>query len=174
MKSTIFRYGIYSTLTIVAISAIQFFVILPNVSYDISEISGYLTMVLSMVFVFAGIRHYRNHVNNGTLTFGQGMKVGILIVLIPSVAFGLFDLLYTEVLNPSWLNDYYNHYKEKLISSTPADKLAGKLSEMEKMKEVFSNPVFQFLLMAGTVFIIGLIATIISALTLRRTKTTSS
>ena len=35
---------------------------------------------------------------------------------------------------------------------------------------MFSNPVFQFLLMAATVYVIGLIVTIISALTLRRHK----
>ncbi|MGZ5220019.1 MAG: hypothetical protein ACXWC7_08065 [Chitinophagaceae bacterium] len=35
---------------------------------------------------------------------------------------------------------------------------------------MFSKPAFQFLLMAGTVYIIGLIVTIISTLALRRNK----
>jgi hypothetical protein len=48
-------------------------------------------MLLAMVFVFLGIRHFRDHENEGMLTFGQGLKIGVLIVLIPAVAFGLFD-----------------------------------------------------------------------------------
>lgn len=170
MKPTVFRYGIYSTILMVVVSCIHFFIIVPRANYQVSEIAGYLTMIISMVFVFAGIKYYRDHVNGGSLSFAQGLKVGVLIVLIPSVAFGLFDILYTEVLNPSWLDDYYNHYRQRILDSTPADQVQQKLKKMEKDKEMFANPVFQFLLMSATVFIIGFIVTIISALTLRRSK----
>lgn len=173
MKQVVFRYGIYATLAIVALSAIHFFVLMPNTSFQNSEIAGYLTMILSMIFVFMGIRYYRDHVNNGSLSFGEGLKTGVLIVLIPSVAFGLFDILYTEVINPSWLDDYYAHYIERIKASTPADQVAGKLENIQKQKEIFSNPVLQFLIMAATVFIIGFIATIISSLTLMKKKKTS-
>jgi hypothetical protein len=174
MKPVVFRYGIYTALAIVALGIIQFFIVMPNVTYETAEIAGYLTMILSMVFVFAGIRYYRDHVNNGSLTFVQGLKIGTLIVLIPAVAFALFDILYTEVLNPSWGDDYYKYYLQKLKDSTPADQLEKELKKLENNKEMFSNPVYQFLLMAGTVFVIGFIVTIISSLTLRRIKTAAS
>ena len=170
MKPTIFRYGIYAALTILILSAVHVFLIMPSASYGASEIAGYLTMLISMVFVFLGIRHYRNHVNNGSLRFGEGLKVGVLIVLVPAVFFGLFDILYTEVINPSWKEDYYNHYMEQLKSSTAPEKLDAELKKLESQKELFSSPVMQFLLMAGTVFVIGFIVAIISALTLRRAK----
>lgn len=170
MKPTIFRYGIYGALTIIALSAIHFFVVMPRVKFETAEVVGYLTMVLSMVFVFAGIRYYRDHVNGGFLTFAEGLKIGVLIVLIPSVCFGFFDILYTQVLNPSWGEDYYKYYQQKLLSSGPPEEVTKKLEKLEKNKEMFSNPVFQFFLMAATVFVIGLIASIISALTLRRSK----
>ena len=170
MQSTVFRFGLYATLAILALSAIHFFIVMPYASYETAEVAGYLTMILSMVFVFAGIRHYRDHANQGALSFLQGLKIGALIVLIPSVAFGLFDILYTQVLNPSWLDDYFNHAAEKLKASAPPDQLENKLKKLEEDKEMFGNPVYQFLLMAGTVFIIGIIATIISTLTLRRSK----
>jgi Protein of unknown function (DUF4199) len=170
MKQVIFRYGMYATMTIVALSAIHFFLIMPNVSWDGGEIAGYLTMILSMIFVFMGIRYYRDHVNRGSLSFGEGMKVGVLIVLIPAVFFGIFDILYTEVINPSWLDNYYSHYAERIKASAPPDKVEEKLTDLQKQKDIFSNPILQFLIMTATVFIIGLIATIISALALRRSK----
>ncbi|MGZ8554644.1 MAG: DUF4199 domain-containing protein [Chitinophagaceae bacterium] len=170
MKLTIIRYGIYAASAIVILSAIHFFILLPNSSYETAEIAGYLTMILSMIFVFAGIRHYRNNVNDGYLSFTQGLKVGALIVLIPAVAFALFDILYTKVLNPSWGDAYLNYYIEKIKATTPAAHVDEKIKELRKNMEMFSNPAFQFLLMAGTVYIIGLIVTIISTLALRRNK----
>lgn len=174
MKSVIFRYGIFAGLTIVVLGVISFFFLQPpKVSWAAAEVAGYLTMILAMVFVFAGIRHYRDHVNNGALSFGQGMKIGILIVLIPSVAFGLFDILFTEVIDPTWVETYYRDYIARAKASTPPDEWEAKLKQLENEKEMFSNPVFQFVVMGGTVLIIGLIATIISSLTLMRKKKTA-
>lgn len=170
MKKTVFRYGLYATLAIVIISAFNLFVLARLTGYGGQEIAGYLTMLISMIFVFLGIRYYRDKENAGALSFGQGLKIGVLIVLIASVFFGLFDLLYTEVINPNWMQDYYAQYLVKIKASTPPDKLEAVLKKMESEKEMFSSPVMQFLLMAATVFIIGFMVTIISALTLKRKK----
>jgi hypothetical protein len=170
MKSTVYRYGIYATLTIVGLSWGVFF-LLKNLGQGLQEAAGYLSILLAMIFIFLGIRHFRDRVNGGYLSFGQGLKIGVLIVLIPTVAFGLFDILYTEVLNPTWKEDYYSKYIEDLRKSVAADKLDAAIKKAEKEKKMFSNPVFQFLLMGGTVFIIGFIVAIISSLTLRRSKT---
>ena len=123
-----------------------------------------------MIFVFMGIRYYRDHENNGYLTFAEGLKLGALIVLVPAVAFGLFDILYTEVLNPSWAEEYYNYQIDNIKASAPADQLEQKLLDLQKNREMFSNPFIQFLLMAATVYVIGLIVTLISTLALRRHK----
>jgi heme/copper-type cytochrome/quinol oxidase subunit 2 len=170
MQKIVLRYGLYATLFIVALSALEFFVLNDLLSSTLQEVSGYLTMLLSMVFVFFGLKQYRDKYNNGQLSFGKGMKIGILIVLIPSVAFGLFDLLYTEVLHPGWVDEYYTNYIAKLKASTPPGQLEAALKKANEQKEMFSNPLLQFLLMSVTVFIIGLIVTIIAALTLRRNK----
>ncbi|RYZ20106.1 MAG: DUF4199 domain-containing protein [Chitinophagaceae bacterium] len=160
MQKTALRYGLYSTIVLVVLSAIPFFFFDAAKDYDKMEVAGYLTMVLSMVFVFFGLRHYRDSVNGGVLSFGKGLKLGLLIVLLPAVGFGLFDVLYTRVLNPSWHADYMAQYSAAL---KPAERAA-----FEQQMALFSNPVFEFLLMAATVLIIGIIATIISTLALMR------
>ena len=174
MRSAVFRYGIYTMLTIVLLSAVHFFLVVPNFKSANAEIAGYLTMLLSMIFVFAGIKHYRDKANNGVLSFWQGLKIGALILLIPSVAFGLFDILYTEVINPGWMDNYYRIMAEHIRKSTAPEKLDAALKKLETNKNIFSNPFFQFLLMAITVFIIGFIVTIISSLTLRRSKSAAA
>jgi heme/copper-type cytochrome/quinol oxidase subunit 2 len=168
MKQVIFRYGLYATLVIMVLGALDFFVVSKYADDTLQEVAGYLTMLLSMIFVFMGIRHYRDRVNGGSLSFVQGLKIGVLIVLIPAVFFGLFDVLFTEVLQPGWKETYYTHYIDQVKANTPPAKLAAALKKATDEKEMFANPVFQFLLMSATVFIIGLMVTIISALTLRR------
>ena len=170
MNPVIYRYGLYAALTIVLLSAFHLFVVMPNVSWGTAEFAGYLTMILSMIFVFMGIRYYRDHVNNGFLSFKEGLRLGALLILAPAIGFGLFDILYTEVINPAWKDEYFSYYVEKIKASSPADKVDLELQKLQKNKELFSNPFVQFLLMTFTVYVIGLIVTIISTLTLRRNK----
>ncbi len=170
MKQTIFRYGFYSSLVLVGIGLISLLFMSKSASYGTQEVIGYLAIFLSMIFIFLGISHYRDHVNEGTLNFGEGLKVGVLILLIPSVLFGLFDVLYTEVINPSWKNEYFNHYLEQMKSSVPAAEFEAERRKLEAQKEMFGSPMMQFLIMFLTVFVIGLIVAIISSLALRRNK----
>jgi len=174
MNAIIFRYGIIGAIVIIVLGVINCFIIQPDAGYAGSEVVGYLSIGVSMIFVFLGIRYYRNRVNKGTLSFGRGMKIGILIVLIPSVAFGLFSILYTRVINPTWQEEYYNHALESMKQNTAPEKLQAAIDKLESQKELFSSPVMEFLLMFGTVFVIGVIVTIISSLTLKRNKPMSA
>jgi hypothetical protein len=167
MKQTIFRFGLYGVLVLTASGVIQY-IIFPKCSFETQEIIGYLTIFLSMIFVFLGIRQYRNKINNGTLSFGQGLKTGTLIVLIPAAFSGLFDIFYSKVLNPNWQTDYLNYYTEKIRKTTSPEKLQAALDKMHSQMEMFNTPFMQFIFMFLTVFIIGFIVTIISSLALMK------
>ena len=169
MKSTALRYGLLASAFIIVIGFLNCFVLAKN-DYKTAEIVGYLTFVLSMVFVFFGVRHYRDKVNNGRLSFGQGLKLGLLIALIPAICFGIFNVLYVEVIDPGWQDEYYNHYVENVKATASPAELPGKLNDLEKQKEFFSNPVMTFLVMTATVLVIGVIVAVISSLALRKSK----
>ncbi|HYC29830.1 MAG TPA: DUF4199 domain-containing protein [Chitinophagaceae bacterium] len=168
MKRTILRYGLISSLIIVILFLLEFFIFRSAPNYDVQEIFGYTSMIVSMLLVFFGIKHYRDKENNGRLTFGRGMKVGVLIVLIPSVAFGIFNLLYVTVINPGFMKSYYQFYLAKMQQSMPAAEFVKAKAELDAQMAMFSNPIISSLVMAVTVFLIGLIITVISSLILRR------
>jgi hypothetical protein len=174
MKSTVYRYSIYATITILVLALLQVTIIASRASFAVQEAAGYLSMLISMIFVFMGMRHYKNKVNGGFLSFGEGLKIGVLIVLLPAVFFGIFDILYTQVIDTAWADHYYNHIVEEAKKTIAPEKLASELEKIEKQKELFASPVMQFLVMSGTVFIIGFIVTIISSLTLMKRKTLSN
>ena len=168
MKKTVIRYGLYSMLCIFVLTSIHFFLLMNVLSLGQQEVAGYLTIFLAMIFVFLGIRYFRDEVNGGLLSMGQGLKLGSLIVLFRAIFFGLFDVLYTRVINPNWKNEYYHQSLEELKRTVPASQFAARQAELDKNMALFENPFFEFLLMAATVFIVGFIVTIISTIALRR------
>lgn len=167
MKKTILRYGMYSAITIVALFLVSF-IAFSGASYSVQEVLGYTSMIIAQLFVFFGIKHYRDQQNGGLLSFTQGMKVGVLIVLIPSLIFGIFDVLYVQVINPEFMEKYYQDYLSQLRQSLPPAEFEQQRAAMESQRAIFSNPAFNFLIMFFTVFVIGVIVTVISSLVLKR------
>jgi|GEM_PF-436659 len=170
MQKSIFRFGIYGLAVMIVLLLITFIFFKGNNNWEVQEILGYATIVLSLLFVYFGIRDWRDNYNTGQLSFGQGLKLGSLITLFPSVAFGFFTWLEMSVLDTEWANKYYAHFAQKIKASTPPDKLQDALQKLESEKEMFSSPFLQFAVMFLTVFLIGIVITVISSLILQTTK----
>ncbi|WP_421813517.1 DUF4199 domain-containing protein [Flagellimonas sp.] len=167
MKKTVLRFGLYGSITICILFLISWFV-LNDLPYSTQEVLGYVSMVIALSFVFIGIKQYRDKENDGKVSFKKALLIGVLISLITALAFGILDVFYTEVLNPDFMTEYYNQSVETMKASLPEDEFEAKLTEMESQKELFSNPLFSFALMAMTVFVIGFIISLLSALVLQR------
>lgn len=167
MKKTVLRFGLYGAITICILFLISWF-LLGDLPFSTQEVLGYVSMVLSLGFVYLGIKHFRDKENQGKVSFKKALIIGILISLITALAFGILDIFYTDVLNPDFAAQYYDTVIENSRTSLPPDEFKLKLAELESQREVFSNPLFSFALMAMTVFVIGFIITLISALILQR------
>lgn len=167
MKKIVLRNGLFG-LAILMVTGVTTFLLCMNKSnFEAQETLGYLSIVLSLLFVYVGILQWRNRYNNGVLSFGKGMKIGALITLFPSAGFGLFSVL-VYLLMPQFNEKYYTHYVEQIKKSAPPDKLEAMLKQVQAEKEMFSNPFMQFIVMFLTVFVIGIIITVISSLILQR------
>lgn len=167
MKQTIKKFGIYSSLALIVLFSISF-LFEDAMSYSTSEIYGYASIVLALSFVYFGIKHYRDHVNDGRISFIKALKIGILISLLAALTFGLINVVYTEFVNPDFTNEYYAHYVEQYRDTMPAAEFEAKLEQLETEKEFFANPLIGFSIMALTALIIGFIISLISGLILQR------
>lgn len=167
MKQVIFKYGKCASLSICLLFIISWYA-LQFLSYTAQEIVGYASMVLALLFVYFGIKYFRDKVNQGKLSFKQAFLIGLGISGITAIAFGLLDVLYVTVLNPDFMQDYYQNTLTQWQSTLPAEAYAAKVAQLENQKAMFENPLILFLLMAMTVFTIGFIITLISSLILQR------
>ena len=169
MNKIVLKYGMYGVAVMFIISVSAFFIFKNNHNWEVQEIIGYTTIVLSLLFVYFGIRRWRDKYNAGQLSFAKGLGIGTLISLFPSVGFGLLSWI-EGVIDPEWQDKYYAHHIEKIKKTTPPAELQATLKEIADQREMFSSPFAQFFFMFLTVFVIGFIITIISALILKRSN----
>ena len=171
MKNIVLKHGLYATSVVVGIPFLLWVFVPGEPNYDLGEVIGYATMILCMAFVFLGIREHRDHQLQGVISFWQALKLGMSIALIPSLAFGIYDLLYVAYLDPDFYDAYYSQYIAELKSSLTEDDFEKALAEIEAQEEIFTNPVLQFLVMFLTVFLIGFVVSLLSSLVLKRSAT---
>ncbi|WP_109301675.1 DUF4199 domain-containing protein [Aquimarina sp. AU474] len=170
MKNTVTRYGIYSAITICSLSLLGWF-LGNNLDYSIQEVIGYTGMVVALLFVFFGIKHYRDKENNGVVSFGKALLIGVLISLIAALAFGILDVIYVKYIAPDFMAEYYAHHVEQLRNTLTEAEFKIEFEKLEAQKELFSNIFMSFFLMFATVLIIGFIISLLSALILQRKPT---
>lgn len=166
MKNIVLRNSILSVILLVVTGYINF-LISKEVDYNIQEIGGYISIIISMLFVFIGIRQYRAD-HGGIITYGRALKVGVLITILPSIAFGIFDIIYVKYLDPGFLDKYYTYAQQHAKASMSPEQFQAYARQMEQEKAMFGNLYFQFFVMAMTVFIVGVIVAAISALILQK------
>src|SRR5688572_10702416 len=116
MKKIVVTFGLISGV----MSSLMMLLTVPfmdRIGFDRGVFFGYTAIVLSFLLVFFGIRSYRENVAGGTLTFGRGFQVGILITLI-SCAFyvATWQLIYFK-LAPGFFEKYQAYAIEQARAS---------------------------------------------------------
>jgi hypothetical protein len=168
MKKTVLTFGLLSG----AVSAVMMLVTVPFVDaigFDRGVIVGYTIFVLSLLFVYFGIRSYRDNVGRGTISFGQGFAVGILITLISCVIYVVaWELIYFNFM-PDFPERFGEHYVTKLraAGATP-EAIDTAAREMKDFVTMYKNPLVVAAYSFLEPFPIGLLMTTISAAVLRR------
>ena len=119
-------------------------------SVNISQILMCAAVLLLFIFVFLGIKSYRDSVLDGYITFGKAFKIGILISLVSSLS---YTILWVILFNPIFKDFMEQHAAfliEKLkISGASVVEINAKKEEMLKHAMLYRNPFFR----AGIIFI---------------------
>ncbi len=151
MKKTVLKFGSYGLIAglIIILSALYFG---QDLSYSSQEVLGYLSIIISLSFVFFGIKHFRDIENEGKVGFGKAITIGLLISLLTALGFAIADYIYTTAINPDFIEEYRAAMLEKGYE--------GDIPEITSGLGAF--------VMFMTVTLIGLIISLISALILQK------
>ena len=117
-------------------------------------------MVFALLAIPLGIRYYRDQLQDGGVTLGEGLRIGFGITAITSLIMGLYSALFFVLQGEEFMAWYEEQASPELVAQAKA--------QMESMPDMYLSPWFQGIVMLLTVFFIGTIITLISALVLRR------
>lgn len=168
MKKIVFTFGLLSgVVSVLMMFGTVFFV--DRIGFDKGVIVGYTGIVLSLLFVYFGVRSYRDNQLGGKITFGRAFGVGLLITLISCACYVVaWEIEYATVFSD--FADKYAAYAMDQARASGAGEaaMAAKATEMADMKRMMDSPVMRPLLVFLEPFPVGLLVTLISAVVLRK------
>lgn len=173
MKHIILKHGLFGVLVLIVFNLVFFFTIPRSPEYySFGELAGYTTIILSLSFVIFGMYEYGKKYND--VRFGKFLLVGLLITILPALAFGIYNIVYVEYLDPEFMDKYYAQMVTEAQEQYQGAELTKALEELQYQKETFVNPYMQFFVMFMTVYLIGFIISFIGAMFLNyKHKTTT-
>ncbi|MCB0711053.1 MAG: DUF4199 domain-containing protein [Ignavibacteriae bacterium] len=169
MKKTVLKYGIIGGLIMAVCFALSVPLSGDPVNYDTMEIIGYGSIILSLIAIFFGIKSYRDQQLGGCLPFRKGVLIGIGISAIASAFLGVYTFIHIAWIDPGFVESYSAWEVEKIESGEMAANEKQKaIQEIEEMKVAYASPLIQGLVMYATVFLMGIVISLISAAILKR------
>ena len=170
MKKVVLTFGLLSG----AVATVMMLATLPfaeRIGFDRMLVVGYTTIVISMLFVYFGIRSYRDNVLGGTISFGRGVQAGLLITLISCLCYVAAWL----VINYTVMADFGDKYaaylvEDKRASGASQAEIDEVAKQAEDMKRMLENPLINAAVTFTEPFPVGVLVTLISAAVLKRTS----
>jgi hypothetical protein len=170
MKKIVITFGLISG-AIVSIVLLGSMPLWKNgiINFENGQWVGYTSMVIALSMVFVGIKSYRDNHQQGTISFGRGFRIGILITLIASVMYALSWEVSYRYFAPDFMEKWSEHYVEqKKKEGVSAATLEKEKANMEQLSEMYKNPLVRFGMTLMEIFPVGLVITLVSAGVLRK------
>ena len=162
MKKFVLSYGLIGGCLLIGLGLFNWFVIAQMFGYNASEIFGYLSIILALLCIPLGIRYFRDKLNDGMVSFGEGFKIGMGITIVTSIIMFFYSMLFWVLAG-----DDFMKWRENVL---PESELKQAQLQMAQMPDFVLSPWFQGLVMLLTVFLIGMIINLVSSLALKRSK----
>lgn len=170
MKKIIVTYGLISgVVAAVLMFAMALYVGKEPERFKSGEVFGYAGIILSMVFVFLGVRAYREQMADGQISFGKGFQIGILISVISCLCYVLAWMIVSETLMPDFMEQFARQTLEQMKKDGATEAaIAAKAAKMQQFVAQYKNPLFKMAITFMEPFWVGLLVSLLSAAILRR------
>ena len=167
MKNTVIKFGLYALLSGFILFGLPFLFGM-GVDFAYGELIGYTSMIISLLFVYFGIKHYRDKVNGGKVSLGKALGIGMLIALFSASGVAIFDYIYTTLINPDFATDYLQYSLNKMEANLSPEEFKTESNKLIQQMKDYGSPGFMAFMMFATVIILGFIISLISGLILQR------
>jgi hypothetical protein len=134
-----------------------------------SMLLGYSSMVVAFSLIFVGVKNYRDKQNDGTISFGKALKIGLLITLIASTIY----VIVWQIDYYFFIPDFYEKYSAHIIRDMKAQgatlaQIQQQMAVNKSNGEMYRNPLFNAMYTYMEILPVGLIMSLLAALILKR------
>jgi amino acid transporter len=169
MKRNVLVFGLIAGLIVSAFMICSTLLCYNNEGFQANEVVGYGGMLVAFSFIFVGIKNYRDKYNNGAISFGKAFKAGLYMTLVASSLYVLVWLAEYYLFIPDFMDKYCTHTINNIKASGATQlELEQKTTQFNNMREMYKSPVWVILFTYMEILPIGLIASLVSALILKR------
>ncbi|MCW5923890.1 MAG: DUF4199 domain-containing protein [Saprospiraceae bacterium] len=135
------------------------------------EVIGYAGILLSMLFVYFGVRTYREQFAGDAWGFGKAFKVGLAIMLISCLCYVAAWMVVYQTLMPDFMDKYIEQVLAQMKSKgATEEQISQEAAKMEGYKTMYKNPFTRAALTFIEPLPVGLLVTLATSFLLRRKK----
>jgi len=140
-----------------------------SISLNARMFFGYASMLLAFSLIFVGVKNYRDDYAGGVISFGKALQVALLITLVASTIYVLAWMIESRYLFPDYMEKYTKSLiKEMRTAGASAAAISNKEKEMAGYSRMYKNPLFNALMTYFEIVPVGLVMSVIAALTLKK------
>lgn len=167
MKKHVLTFGLLSGALSATLMTANM-LMLDDIGFDRGLYVGYTVIVISFLFVYFGVRSYRDNVLGGRISFARGFQAGILITLISCICYVGAWMVTHPRLFPDFADKYAAYMVEdKRASGASQAEIDQVMKDAENAKRMLANPLINAAVTFTEPFPVGLLVTLIAAAVLR-------
>ncbi|REJ76053.1 MAG: DUF4199 domain-containing protein [Acidobacteria bacterium] len=159
MKNYILRYGIAGGLISIVLGILNWFTVAQWFGPIPSQTVGWLSIILSLMCIPLGMKYFRDKLNDGSVGFGEGLKIGLGITAVVSVLMYFYSALFFL-----FQGEEFVEWTKRGLSTA---ELAAYEQQIAQSPAWVYTPWVQALLLCISIFVIGLVISVVSALLLK-------
>ncbi|TBX70174.1 DUF4199 domain-containing protein [Flavobacterium silvisoli] len=170
MKKIVLTYGLMAGGIVAAFMLFGVYLFSNNPNFDAGMLLGYAGMIIAFSLCYVGIKNYRDRQNEGIISFGKALSIGLMITFIASTIYVGVWLIEYYCFFPDFMDKYIASALKKLDTTTmTAAEIKAKTAELMQYKELYKSPIMVILLTyAEALLPVGLLVPIICAWILKR------
>ncbi len=140
-----------------------------NSSFLYSESISYTLMLIAFAFVYLGVKSYRDALPGSSIGFGKAFMLGLLIVLVGATLYVVAWLIIYGALIPDFMEKYAEACSDSMKKNGSSDfDIAEKMKEISMLQDLYKNPFMIVLITYAEILPIGIVASVVSSLVLRK------
>lgn len=163
MLKQVANYGLVTGLILVAYSLLTYII-----GQSLNKTLGYLSLVILAICLYLFSKQYRDKVNEGVLTYGQGFTVGLLTGVFAGVLTAFFSVILLTYIDPGLVDKQLELMEQQFLAKGMSEDQVEAAINMSKK---WMTPIFLFI---GGILSMAFWSALISLITAAVLKKTPS